>query len=151
MPDYRERLWPPVRWWLLGALGVMTAFVVLWSALPTVVAAAVGATMLAALAGGLVAYAAEIVVDGEGLRAGRATLPWWALGPASVLDPAAAAHLRGAGADPRSHLLLRAYVPAGVRVDVADPADPTPYWYVSTRRPAQLAFALSDQRRVAAG
>jgi hypothetical protein len=33
-------------------------------------------------------------------------------------------------------------------VDVTDPTDPTPYWYVATRQPQQLASAL-DAARVA--
>jgi hypothetical protein len=36
-------------------------------------------------------------------------------------------------------------VPGGVRVDVADDDDPTPYWLVSSRRPAALAAALTDR------
>jgi hypothetical protein len=30
-----------------------------------------------------------------------------------------------------------------VRVEVVDPQDPTPYWLVSTRRPDDLARALT--------
>jgi DUF3093 family protein len=41
--------------------------------------------------------------------------------------------------------LLRSYVPTAVRVDVTDPADPTPYLYLSTRRPEKLAKALSGR------
>jgi len=29
-----------------------------------------------------------------------------------------------------------------VRVDLNDPADPTPYWVVSSRRPTELAGAI---------
>lgn len=151
VPVYRERLWPPVRWWLIGALGVAVVTVFLWAALSTLVVAVVGVALLLTLGAALAAYAAEVVVDADGLRAGRATLPWWALGEVSPLDRAQAAQLRGPGADPRSYLLLRGYVPVAVRVDVDDQADPTPYWYVSTRRPAQLAAALSGRGRLRSG
>lgn len=144
MPVYRERLWPPVRWWLLGALGVVVVTVFLGAALPPLAVAALGAVLLVALGAALLAHAAEIVVDAHGLQAGRATLPWWALGEVSALDRGAAAHLRGPGADRRSYLLLRGYVALAVRVELTDPADPTPYWYVSTRRPAELAAALAQ-------
>jgi hypothetical protein len=30
-----------------------------------------------------------------------------------------------------------------VRVEITDPADPAPYWLVSSRRPVELAEALS--------
>jgi hypothetical protein len=40
--------------------------------------------------------------------------------------------------------LLRAYLKRSVRVEVTDPADPTPYWLVSSRHPEQLAKALDS-------
>lgn len=81
------------------------------------------------------------VVDGV-LLAGRANLPEWARGEAVALDAEAARRLRGVDADPRAFLFLKGWVPTAVRVEVTDPSDPAPYWYVSTRRPADLAAAL---------
>ena len=48
----------------------------------------------------------------------------------------------GRDADVRAYLLLRPYVQRAVRIEVVDPADPTPYWLVSTRHPERLAQAL---------
>ena len=39
---------------------------------------------------------------------------------------------------------------ACVRVPLTDPADPTPYWLVSTRHPARLVAALDAARSAAA-
>ena len=57
-------------------------------------------------------------------------------------------------ADARAYLLLRPYLSRAVMVPVDDPADPTPYWLVSTRRPDELVAALDaaasadrDERR----
>ena len=33
-------------------------------------------------------------------------------------------------------------------MEVADPADPTPYWLVGTRRPETLVSALASLRRI---
>ena len=55
----------------------------------------------------------------------------------------------GRDADARAYLLIRPYLQAPVRVDVRDPADPTPYWLVSTRHPEQLAAAVRGDRRLA--
>jgi hypothetical protein len=41
----------------------------------------------------------------------------------------------GRDADARAYLLLRPYLKRAVRVEITDPADPTPYWLVSTRHP----------------
>ena len=49
---------------------------------------------------------------------------------------------RGRGDDARAHLVLRPWVSTTVELALADPADPVPYWLVSTRRPGALATAL---------
>ena len=43
-------------------------------------------------------------------------------------------------------MLLRSYIPTALRVEVTDPADPTPYLYLSTREPEGLAAALEEAR-----
>ncbi len=48
----------------------------------------------------------------------------------------------GVEADARAHLVLRPYVSTAVEITLDDPADPVPYWLVSTRRPEALAAAL---------
>jgi uncharacterized membrane protein (Fun14 family) len=94
----------------------------------------------------LVRTAAVVRVDETALRAGRATLPSSAVGAAQPLDATAAALLRGREADSRAYLVLRPWLPLAVRVDVDDPADPAPYWYVSTRHPDPLATAVAGLR-----
>jgi Protein of unknown function (DUF3093) len=84
----------------------------------------------------------RVTVIGGELRAGRATLPPWARGRVVALDAEGARKLRGVDADPQAFLYLRGWVPTAVRVEVVDPHDPAPYWYVSTRRPADLVTAL---------
>jgi hypothetical protein len=138
---YAERLAVPARWWALGAVAVL-ALAVIALALPwwlLIALPAVGALLVVAL---FVTATMDVVVDERGLLAGSARLPWSAIGAVEALDAEAAAALRTRDADPRAHLALRGYVTTAVRVDVADEADPTPYWYVSTRHPAALAEAL---------
>jgi hypothetical protein len=48
--------------------------------------------------------------------------------------------------DGRAYLCLRGWISPVVRVELDDPDDPTPYWLVSTRRPAQLVAALAEGR-----
>ena len=56
------------------------------------------------------------------------------------------ARCAGPESDPAGYHLIRGWVPAGVRAPVRDPADPTPYWFVASRRPAELAAAIEDAR-----
>lgn len=143
---FEERLRAP--WWLwvltwawplmLGiAYGYATNAVV-----GTLVA--VGAAALGTAA--LVRTAPIVTVDDTGWRAGRAYLEAEYLGEVAALDPAAARQLRGVDADASAYVLLRGWVSTAVRCDVADARDPTPYWYVSTRRPNALVMALTQAR-----
>ncbi|MEV0176636.1 DUF3093 domain-containing protein [Streptomyces sp. NPDC050803] len=139
---YEERLTAPRSWWLISALvGVALALILLpFGTLP----------MLGGLAGGTAAAAVtassygsiRIRVVGGSLIAGEAKIPVTALGEAEVLDAEEARAWRTHKADTRAFLLLRAYIPTALRVEVTDPEDPTPYLYLSTREPERLAEAL---------
>ena len=63
------------------------------------------------------------------------------------LDADATRRLAGVEADARAYLLLRPYLKRAVRVEITDPADPAPYWLVSTRHPDELAAALDALTR----
>jgi Protein of unknown function (DUF3093) len=103
-----------------------------------------GAIVVGAAAWLLVRATGRVWVSEGELFAGRARLPGWARGRVVALDADAARRLRGVDADPSAFLYLKGWVPTAVRVEVVDPDDPAPYWYVSTRRPADLAAALGD-------
>lgn len=149
---YRERLTVPVRWWCILAALIASVWVGYAVATPALVAASVTSafSLLAAIL--LVGYgSAQVEVGPEGIRAGRALLPWSACGDAAALTPEEFARLRGPGADARAYLLLRPYVDRAVRVEVRDDRDPTPYWLVATRHPDRLAAALQAHRAAERG
>jgi hypothetical protein len=120
---------------------VVLAFLV---AAPVWVALLVPGALAALNAAVFVSYGAApvTVLDGR-LRAGRAEIPVGLVGEAQALDAEATRQAAGVEADARAYLLLRPYVAGAVRVSVADPADPTPYWLVSTRHPRVLAEVLT--------
>jgi hypothetical protein len=146
-PSYDERLGVPLRWWALATMFLATVLVAFLVATPLWVALAVTGALTALVAGLFVSYgAARVSVhDGE-LTAGRAHVPVALLGEATALGPDERRRVAGVDADARAYLLLRPYLLSAVRVEVVDPSDPTPYWLVSTRRPAQLVAALSAAR-----
>lgn len=144
---YDERLWAPWYWWLIGVAAVVTVWLV-FRLLGGVWPWAGAAMALVAVAAALLAYgAARVAVSADGLRAGRALLPLTAVGEARALSSGEAARLRGRDYDPQAYHLIRAYVPTAVRVEVADRADPTPYWYIATRHPDRLVAALTSNLR----
>ena len=83
--------------------------------------------------------------DGE-LRVGRAVLELAYVSAVAGLDPEATAERSGPKADVRAHLVLRPYARSSIELTLNDPADPVPYWLVSTRRPAALAQAVQTAR-----
>jgi hypothetical protein len=143
---YDERLTVPRSWWAIALLGVALVGVALLPLGP--VALLVGLAAGGALCGvALSAYgSARIRVAAGLLIAGEARIPLDALGEARALDADEARAWRAHRADARAHMLLRAYIPTAVRVEVTDPRDPTPYLYRSTRRPDLLAAALTSVR-----
>ncbi|MGF1427488.1 DUF3093 domain-containing protein [Kitasatospora sp. LaBMicrA B282] len=143
---YDERLTAPRSWWLLPVAAGLSIGLILFKfgPVPGVIGLVVG---LVAGAVGLSSYgSARIRVVQGSLVAGQARIPVTALGAAEPLDAAAAVAWRSVKADPRAFMLLRSYVPTALRVQVTDPADPTPYLYLSTRDPQALAAAISAAR-----
>ena len=143
--EYDERLSVPLRWWVQGTMLVASLWLAMIVALPPAAAWAIAAIALAGLALGLLAYgAARVTVDGGFLRAGRARIEGFHLGRSSALDAEATRRISGPEADARAYLLLRPYLKRAVQVEITDPADPAPYWLISTRHPDELARALTE-------
>jgi hypothetical protein len=143
---YDERLTVPRSWWVLAiGVGVAVALILFpFGPLP-LLAGLVGGAALAMMAVSSYGSARIRVVAGS-LVAGKARIPLDALGGTTVLDPAETVAWRSYKADPRAFMLLRSYVPTALKVEVTDPADPTPYLYLSTRSPQRLADALAAVR-----
>jgi hypothetical protein len=141
---YEETLRVPLRWWALTTMLWASMLLAMLVALPPWVAFAIGAGIAALLALGLVGYGGARVslVDGV-FSAGRAGIPVTFLREPEPLDGPATRRAAGVEADARAYLLLRPYVATSVRVRLTDPADPAPYWLVSTRHPRLLVDELS--------
>ena len=153
---YREHLSPPL-WWGLPVAGMVASVAAALAAALGPGAAALGAliTALIGVAGGVGLSRARLEVRQDGIRVDRVVLPWAILTGARALGPAEAGRLRGQGYDPRGWYRLRGWIPGAVLFTVADPDDPTPFWYVSSRTPelavaAVAAAAAAEDRSVAA-
>jgi hypothetical protein len=85
------------------------------------------------------------VHDGE-LLVDDARLPVRFVTDVVPLDAAGRREVLGVGADPLAFVVQRPWVPGAVQVVLDDPADPTPFWVVSTRHPVRLAEAVLAAR-----
>jgi len=146
MPDYREKLWP-TPWIYLSSLLLVPASILVLAPVSMPAGIATGVILYAAVAGALSITAPVVEVRDGRLHAGRAEISLALLGEAVAADEAAARIERGTGLDARAFLVIRGWIRPVVRVPVVDPADPTPYWLVSTRHPKELAAAINGSRR----
>ena len=141
--SYDERLAVPLRWWALATMfwaSVLIAFLV---ATPAWVALATTVVLVTLVAVTFVSYgSAHVSVRDGQLLAGQARIAVSLLGEVVPLGEEAARRVAGRDADARAYLLIRPYLPRAVRVDIADPHDPTPYWLLATRHPDRLTAAL---------
>ena len=82
------------------------------------------------------------VADGK-LQVGTAVLPLQHVGRVEIVDRRDKQAALGPELDPSAFVLHRGWVGPLVRLEVTDPADPTPYWVFSVREPDGLLSALA--------
>lgn len=99
--------------------------------------------LVAAIWATLFFYSPKIEVGHELLTVGRASIPRALLGEIIQIPKDQIFFERGPGLDPESYKVFQGTVKTAVKIAIRDPEDPTPYWIVSTRRPAQLATVLN--------
>ena len=87
----------------------------------------------------------RVAVQDDELFVDDARLPLRFVADATVLDAVAKRDVLGPYAKPYAFVIQRPWIAGAVQVHLDDPADPTPYWIVSSRHPAELAAALSPR------
>jgi len=142
---YKERLYPSASFSIALAL---SGPMVLLASLPFGTPLAITLGLLVPLSLNVIIrlLAPEITVADGQLVAGRISIPVRALGKAWALGKAEFSQALGPDADPRAQLMIRGYVSGGVKIEVADSEDPTPYLLISSRNPEKLAIALDANR-----
>jgi hypothetical protein len=149
MHSYRERLYSPPSWWVVGMVTMLTFGAIVWTGFDLAVTLAVFAAVILITAAFLLNWGQAIieVTDSE-LRVGGDVLPLSDVGEVRALDEAHARALRGPRADPLAYTLIRPYLRYAVYVEVSGRPAAWPYWLLATRRPAELAAAIESARPV---
>ncbi|WP_327152229.1 DUF3093 domain-containing protein [Nocardia sp. NBC_01329] len=147
-PTHRERLWVPLWWWPVGfALAGLLAAEIHMGApglrawLPYVLLFPVPVWVLLWMS----RHRLEVAPDATGtpeLRVDRAHLPVSFVARATVVPESARSAALGRQLDPAAYVQHRPWIGTLVLLVLDDPDDPTPYWLVSTRRPAAVLAAL---------
>lgn len=141
MVIFRERLTPNFRLHIAllllmpMGLGMLAPIDLTWGIVNAVGLYAIGVAWLTL-------GAPQIVVTNTTVRFGRATIDREFVGTATLVERP---ERQAALADARAWKVIRAWIGRGVRVDINDPSDPTPYWYASSRNPEKLIEALNHR------
>ncbi|GAC68895.1 DUF3093 domain-containing protein [Gordonia soli] len=151
---FTERLGLPWWWWPAGAVvtGVvgyeiqLSAHRAVWSVVGYVVVAA----LITLLFWSMSRVRIRVGADGE-LHADKAVLPRAVIARGATIPATAKSAALGRQLDPAAYLVHRAWIKTMVLLVLDDPDDPTPYWLVSTRRPAELLAALDIPDAAAGG
>jgi hypothetical protein len=146
-PAFAERL--TVSWWMWPLTVGLAALIAteIWMG-STGVRSWLPFAVLLPLAVALLWWAGRIrvaVTDGE-FQVDDARLPVAVIADVVALDAAGKREVLGVGAHPLAFVVQRPWIGGAVQVLLDDPADPTPYWVISTRRPVELATALLGAR-----
>jgi hypothetical protein len=89
-----------------------------------------------------IAMTSEITFDGNLLKIDKANIEIKYLGKVTVLDKTAMRLLRTRDADPAAYLAIKFWEPKGLRIDLNDPRDKTPYWLITSKRGEEIAALL---------
>jgi hypothetical protein len=140
---FREVLRPPI--WVLAFIYFLFLSIVLsvWAALDNRATLVTLALSTIALIWISISMTSEITFDGEVLRIDEANIDLKYLGEATVLDKNAMRLLRTRDADPAAYLAIKFWEPRGLRIDLNDSRDKTPYWLVTSKRGEEIAALLN--------
>ena len=101
-----------------------------------------GSLLVLAIWAALFFFAPVIKVGKTTLTVGAARIPRIHLGKIDVIEKGEIFLERGPKLDPAAYKVFQGTVKTALKIAVKDPNDPTPYWIISTRKPAQLATVL---------
>ena len=140
---FAEVLRPPI--WVLAFIYFMflSLVIAIWAAFDTI--ATMVAFTIATLAMPFIALSltSRISVDQRELRIDKAHIELKYLGKVTVLDSDAMRMLRTRDADPAAFLAIKFWAAKGIKIEVTDQRDSTPYWLVTSKRGEKLAALLT--------
>lgn len=143
-PIFREVIRPPL--WLIAFIYfLLFSFVIaIWAAFDS--AAGLNASLIAVVLGLLaIKLATKSIMVGNGeLRIGRAHIPLRYCGSVEVISKKEFLRARTRDADPAAFFALTFWISEGIKVEITDERDPTPYWLISTKRAQELQAALKN-------
>lgn len=139
---FREVLRPPL--WLMAFIYflALSLGIAIWAAMNTLAAVMVMTPLTLATIAIYFSTSLVIEVDENELRVGKAHIDKKFCGEIIVLTPAQMSLQRTREADPAAYLAIRFWTAHGVKIEITDDRDKTPYWLVTSKRGEKLTQAL---------
>lgn len=141
---FTEKLWPSPWIWIV-VVGLSAAGILMFAPISITAGLIAALVLFAIMTTMLVLSTPAIVVDRDTVQVGRATIQREFVGAVTAYHKDEATAERGTRLHGLAFLCLRGWIDPVVRIEITDPADRTPYWLTSTRRPEELLAALSTQ------
>jgi hypothetical protein len=141
---YREVIRAPL--WLLTLVYffMLSLVISIWAALGNNAALIALAVVTAALVWIYISTALIIEVDAKELRVGKAHIDLEFIDECVDLDNNSIRLVRTRDANPNAFLAIRFWTPAGIRANIRDENDLTPYWLISSNRGDELIKAIKN-------
>lgn len=143
--SYAERLIPSVSFYLATVL-LIPAITILMMPFNIVLGVVYGVIAYFLIIALFLALSKKISVERDRFNAGRASIPLEHIGTVSVLKGDEFRLAIGRSLDARAHLVISGWIKEGVKLEITDSDDPTPYWVVSTRHPDALLRAIEQAK-----
>ena len=122
---------------------IASIYLTFWAPFGNLLAAVVSILISIALIYSAKKSVLEIVLINNWLYVGNAKIECKHIKKVTALPKEEFLKLRGQNADPAAFNATRFWVSTGVKVELKDKNDPTPYWLIATRKPNKLAEALN--------
>lgn len=134
---FSERQWPSITFFL-ALLLLIPAVIILLTPFSIQGGVITGVVLYVAIATLFVVASRTIEIRGDRLIAGRASIALEHLGAMQSLDSHELKLALGRRLDARAFLATSGWIQKGVRIEITDDSDPTPYWVIGTREPERL-------------
>lgn len=139
---FKEVLRPPI--WVLAFIYflLLSLVIAIWAAFGSLLTIYTFIIVTVALIYIAFKMRSIISITTEELRINNAHIEIKYLGKATVLDAAAMRLLRTRDANPAAYLAIKFWTPTGIKIELKDPRDPTPYWLITSKRGEEIAALL---------
>lgn len=139
---FTEKLWPTPWIWIV-VVGLSSAGILMFAPISAAAGIIAALVLFAIMTTLLLVSTPTISVTRDTLRVGRASIDRKFVGTVQAFTKDEATAERGPRLNGLAYMCFRGWIDPVVKIEITDPADRTPYWIASSRKPGELVAALA--------